>query len=137
MNNIHPNIKVASARDWVDYELIDSGNGLKLERFGKYLFSRPEAQAVWIPLKSDDLWSKADAAFQTTGEENGGHWNFIKQIPENWVMHYKNINFRVRAGSSRHLGVFPEQAVHWDWIADIISNAHRPIKVSIFLVIQD
>lgn len=129
MNKILPTIQVASARDWIDYELVDSGDGLKLERFGKYLFSRPEAQAVWPPVKPVEIWSKADAAFQTTGEENGGHWNFSKQIPENWVMQYKNIKFKVRAGASRHLGVFPEQAVHWDWITDVISNAHRPIKV--------
>ena len=129
MNTITPIINVASARDWVDYELVDSGDGLKLERFGKYVFSRPEAQAVWSPLKPAAIWSTADAYFQTTGEENGGHWNFSKQIPDKWVMQYKNIKFKVRAGASRHFGVFPEQAVHWDWIADVIASAHRPIKV--------
>jgi 23S rRNA (cytosine1962-C5)-methyltransferase len=129
MKTILPTIQVAAARDWVDYELVDSGDGLKLERFGKYLFSRPEAQAVWPPAKPAEIWSKTDAAFQTTGEENGGHWSFNKQIPDNWVMQYKTIKFKARAGASRHLGVFPEQAVHWDWIADAISNAHHPIKV--------
>jgi 23S rRNA (cytosine1962-C5)-methyltransferase len=129
MNKIKPAITIASAQDWVDYELVDSGDGLKLERFGKYVFSRPEAQAVWSPVKPAAIRSKADAAFQTTAEENGGHWNFNNQIPDSWVMRYKNINFKVRAGASRHLGVFPEQAVHWDWMADVISNARRPLKV--------
>ena len=129
MENLTPTINIASARDWIDYELVDSGDGLKLERFGKYVFSRPEAQAVWPPAKPADTWSKADAVFQITGEENGGHWNFNKQIPDSWVMQYKGIKFKARAGASRHLGVFPEQAVHWDWITDVISTAHRPVKV--------
>lgn len=129
MNTITPAINVASARDWIDFELLDSGNGSKLERFGKYIFSRPEAQAVWSPIKPAANWQKADAVFQITAEENGGHWNFNKQIPDSWVMQYKNIRFKVRAGASRHLGVFPEQAVHWDWMTDVISNARRPVKV--------
>jgi 23S rRNA (cytosine1962-C5)-methyltransferase len=129
MNKITPAINVSSAQNWVDYELVDSGDGSKLERFGKFVFSRPEAQAVWPPLKPAALWSKADAAFQTTAEENGGHWNFNRQIPDSWVMKYKNISFKVRAGASRHLGVFPEQAVHWDWMTNVISNVNRPVKV--------
>jgi 23S rRNA (cytosine1962-C5)-methyltransferase len=129
MNSILPKIQVTTAQDWVDYELIDSGDGLKLERFGKYVFLRPEAQAVWSPVSSSGDWSKADAVFQTTAEENGGHWNFKKQIPDHWVMQYKNIKFKVQPGASRHLGVFPEQAAHWDWMADVISQAHQPVKV--------
>jgi 23S rRNA (cytosine1962-C5)-methyltransferase len=124
-----PKIQVTPALGWVDYELIDSGDGLKLERFGKYIFSRPEAQAVWSPSMSERDWLKADAVFQTTAEENGGHWNFIHQIPDHWLMQYKKIKFKVQPGASRHLGVFPEQASHWDWMADVISKAHRPVKV--------
>jgi 23S rRNA (cytosine1962-C5)-methyltransferase len=124
-----PKILVTTAQNWVDYELIDSGDGLKLERFGKFVFSRPEAQAVWSPILPSGDWLKADAVFQTTAEENGGHWNFKRQIPEHWSMQYKNIKFKVQPGASRHLGVFPEQAAHWDWMAEVISNAHRPFKV--------
>ncbi len=129
MNTPFPAINIASASNWIDYELIDSGNGVKIERFGKFVFSRPEAQAVWSPLKSAALWSKADAVFQTTAEENGGHWNFNHQIPDSWVMRYKDLSFKVRAGASRHLGVFPEQAAHWDWMTGLISAAKRPVKV--------
>jgi len=129
MNNTAPTINIASAKDWVDYELIDSGDGIKLERFGKFVFSRPEAQAVWSPLKPASIWSKADAVFQTTTEENGGHWNFNRQIVDTWVMKYKDLSFKARAGASRHLGVFPEQAAHWDWMTGVISAVHRPVKV--------
>lgn len=124
-----PAINVAIARDWTDYELVDTGDGSKLERFGKFTFSRPEAQAVWPAAQSSAIWSKADAVFQTTGEENGGHWLFKKPLPESWVMQYKSLKFKVQAGASRHLGVFPEQAVHWDWMSETIADAHRPVKV--------
>jgi 23S rRNA (cytosine1962-C5)-methyltransferase len=129
MSNKAPTIQVSAAQEWIDYELIDSGDGLKLERFGKYTFSRPEAQAVWSPARPAGAWSKVDAVFQTTAEENGGHWLFNKKLPENWIMEYKGIKFKVQAGASRHLGVFPEQAVHWDWMTAAISGANRPIKV--------
>lgn len=129
MSNKAPTIQVSSAQEWIDFELIDSGDGLKLERFGKYTFSRPEAQAVWPPARPAGAWSKADAVFQTTAEENGGHWLFNKKLPEYWKMEYKGIKFKVQAGASRHLGVFPEQAVHWDWMTAAISGANRPVKV--------
>jgi 23S rRNA (cytosine1962-C5)-methyltransferase len=124
-----PEIIVSSARDWNDYELLDSGDGQKLERFGKYTFIRPEAQAVWGKGLRSEAWNKADAVFQTTMEENGGHWIFKQTIPENWVMRYKELKFKVQTSASRHLGVFPEQAVHWDWVSNAISISQHPLKV--------
>ncbi|MBA4420146.1 MAG: SAM-dependent methyltransferase [Anaerolinea sp.] len=126
---IIPAIHTISAPNWKDYELIDTGEGSKLERFGNYTFLRPEAQAVWPAALPRSSWEKADAIFQTTGEENGGHWKFNKIIPDNWLMQYMNIRFKVQAGGSRHLGVFPEQAAHWDWMKGHIQNAKRQIKV--------
>jgi len=124
-----PEIIVSSAWDWTDYELIDSGDGLKFERFGKYTFIRPEAQAVWAKGLKIEAWNKADAVFQTTMEENGGHWIFKQTIPENWVMRYKELKFKVQTSASRHLGVFPEQAVHWDWMSNVISTSQHPLKI--------
>jgi 23S rRNA (cytosine1962-C5)-methyltransferase len=129
MNKQTPAINVATAKDWIDHELVDSGDGLKVERFGKFVFLRPEAQAVWSPIKGAVVWSKADAVFQTTAEENGGHWSFNHQIPDSWVMQYKDLSFKARAGASRHLGVFPEQAAHWDWMTGLITAANRSVKV--------
>lgn len=98
------------APTWADYELIDSGNGAKLERFGKYTFLRPEPQAIWQP--KIESW-QPDAVF--VGEEEG-HWQFKKPVPKRWPMVYKDINFWVEATPFRHLGVFPEQASQWEWM---------------------
>ena len=73
---------------WKDYELLDSGDGLKLERFGSYTFVRPEVQALWRPSLPDSSWDSAHAVFQPSGEESGGHWVFRKKIPEQWEMNY-------------------------------------------------
>lgn len=124
-----PLIKVASTDIWKDYSLVDSGRGLKLERFGKYQFVRPEAQAVWEPSLNMSAWDKADAVFQSTGEEHGGHWIFKNKIPESWTMQYEGLRFKATAGAARHLGVFPEQAVHWDWMIAAIPRSGRACRV--------
>jgi len=126
---------------WRDYELLDSGDGLKLERFGAYTFARPEAQAMWTPSLSKKEWDAAHAVFQPTAEESGGHWIEKKKIPEKWKMEYdlapspsptgrgESIRFWVMTTPGRHLGVFPEVASHWDWMADCISRNARPANV--------
>ncbi len=124
-----PAIELLSAPDWKDYELLDSGNGLKLERFGRYRFERPEHQAVWKPALSAREWDTADAIFQPTSDESGGKWQFKKVLEPSWEMHYRHLAFMARTGNSRHLGVFPEQAAHWNWIAEQISSGGRPVSV--------
>jgi len=119
---------------WKDYELLDSGDGLKLERFGKYVFERPEAQAMWSPALPASEWNNAHAVFQPTAEESGGHWIEKKKLPEKWEMKYplpllQDLTFTVMTTPGRHLGVFPEVASHWDFMADLIREAGRPIKV--------
>jgi 23S rRNA (cytosine1962-C5)-methyltransferase len=114
---------------WKDYELVDSGSGLKLERFGKYLFSRPEAQAVWQKSLPPLQWEQAAAIFQTTGEENGGHWIFKSKIPDRWQITYQDLRCWIQPAASRHLGIFPEQATHWDWMRDQLANFKRPARV--------
>ena len=122
------------ASNWKDYALLDSGDGLKLERFGKYIFVRPESQAMW-KRSLDAEWKKADAVFISTGEESGGHWDFKKKVDEHWTMRYplphsKNgLTFKAMTTPGRHLGVFPEVASHWDFMADRIHQADSPPNV--------
>ena len=114
--------------NWKDYALLDSGDGLKLERFGKYVFARPESQAMWKRSLTSE-WKNADAIFQPTGEESGGHWDIKKKIPEKWIMQYGDLHFWTMTTPGRHLGVFPEVAVHWDWTSEVIANANREVNV--------
>lgn len=124
-----PSPQFLQSPDWVDYVLIDSGNGSKLERFGPYQFIRPEPEAVWKPALPEKDWNNANAFFQTSPEENGGHWQFRKPVKDRWTMQYKDLKFWVQPTNSRHLGVFPEQACQWDWITDQIIKANRPTRV--------
>lgn len=128
MNKI-PIIHTLCSSAWRDYELIDSGEGYKLERFGKYTFARPEAQAVWKKSLPPTRWNNADVFFQVTREENGGHWVFKTQVPARWPIQYKNLKCWVQPTASRHVGLFPEQATHWDWIHEQITLADRPVRV--------
>ena len=125
--------------NWKDYALLDSGDGLKLERFGKYVFARPESQAMWKRSLTSE-WKDADAVFIPSGEESGGHWDFKKKVDEKWEMKYTltpspspmgrgEIRFWTMTTPGRHLGVFPEVAAHWDWTRDLISKSNREINV--------
>ena len=124
--------------NWKDYELLDSGDGLKLERFGKYIFARPESQAMWSRALPQSEWNNAHAVFQPTGEESGGHWDFKKKIDEKWVMsyplpHQSELKFIAMTTPGRHLGVFPEVAAHWDFMADSVQKAgQRPNILNLF-----
>ncbi len=124
-----PELRLLSSPDWKDYELLDSGNGQKLERYGQYTLVRPEPQATWQPGLPPKQWQAAHAAFQPSQEESGGHWQFNKPIEPGWAMRYKALKFRAQTIAGRHLGVFPEQAVQWDWIDETVRAARRPIQV--------
>ena len=125
-----PTFSLLQSRSWRNYELLDSGDGCKLERFGQYIFARPEVQAMWdraLPAKD---WSAADATFLPTNEENGGHWAFKKKEPERWEMMYQlaggaGLRFWAMPTAGRHLGVFPEAAPHWDFIAAATRRSSR------------
>ncbi|MCI0555872.1 MAG: class I SAM-dependent methyltransferase [Anaerolineae bacterium] len=125
------------ASHWTDYALLDSGDGLKLERFGNYVFVRPESQAMW-KRSLDAEWKQAHAVFQPTGEESGGHWDFKKKVKEKWEMRYVldpsliergKLKFWVMTTPGRHLGVFPEVAAHWDWFSGLIAGPKKEINV--------
>jgi 23S rRNA (cytosine1962-C5)-methyltransferase len=118
---------------WSDYELIDSGGGQKLERYGPYTFVRPEHQAIWNPALPQGRWQQAHAIFQPAREESGGRWQFNQPVKTPWQMQYKKLRFLSFTANSRHMGVFPEQAAHWDWIAALIeqrvASSQNPVKV--------
>jgi 23S rRNA (cytosine1962-C5)-methyltransferase len=115
---------------WGDYTLLDSGDGRKLERFGAFTLIRPESLATWRPALPKEAWDAADAAFETKGQGEGGTWNLRRAAMEPcWQMRYGMLCFCVELTSSRHVGVFPEHAVHWDWISDRIREAGRPVRV--------
>lgn len=123
-----PSFTLLESPHWRDYELLDSGDGLKLERFGSYVFARPEVQALWRRALSQKEWDAAHAVFQPTAEESGGHWIAKKKIPERWKMEYEDIRFWAMTTPGRHLGVFPEVAAHWDWMAGLVKKATRPVN---------
>ena len=133
MNASQPFTFLESSR-WQDYALLDSGDGLKLERFGKYVFVRPESQAMW-KRSLDAEWKNAHAVFVPTGEESGGHWDIRKKIEERWEMRYSlppsssSLKFWVMTTPGRHLGVFPEVAAHWDWFSGLIAQSKREANV--------
>ena len=139
-----PTFSLLESPDWSDYALLDSGDGLKMERFGSYTFVRPEVQAMWSRALSEKDWAQADAVFQPTREESGGHWNFKRDVKEKWKMGYaltpnllpqgegrgvRGLNFWAMTTPGRHLGVFPECAAHWDWSVDLVQKEKRPVKV--------
>jgi 23S rRNA (cytosine1962-C5)-methyltransferase len=126
---MNPKLTILTSAAWKDYELLDSGGGSKLERYGPYRLKRPEAEAVWQPALPEKDWNNVHAVFQPSPEENGGHWNNLRSMPDRWPMTYNSLKFWAQTSNSRHLGVFPEQAAQWDWIMDQVQTAGRPIKV--------
>jgi 23S rRNA (cytosine1962-C5)-methyltransferase len=118
-----------SSPDWKDYQLLDSGDGLKLEQYGPVRLIRPEPEAIWQPALLEREWKTAHAVFRPAPEENGGHWESLKELPARWQMSYRDLHFWAQTTSSRHLGVFPEQASQWDWMSGLIRGAGRPLKV--------
>ncbi|MEK7193076.1 MAG: class I SAM-dependent methyltransferase [Patescibacteria group bacterium] len=118
--------------NWEEYELLDSGADMKLERFGStskgFVLSRPDPQAIWPKTKPESEWKKADA-YYVRSEKGGGTWHFKRELPTQWEINYKKLKFYVRPTDFKHTGIFPEQSVNWDWIDKIITEARRPISV--------
>lgn len=122
-------LHLAESSQWHDYELLDSGHGRKLERYGAYRFIRPESQALWQPRFSQSEWDKADGVFQESSNKVESKWILKQGLPARWNIRYRDLTFRVEPTPFRHFGIFPEQAAHWDWIQDQITKADRPINV--------
>ena len=115
------------SQNWKDYELIDTSEGERLERWGKYLLIRPDPQIIWKNEKKSPLWEKADAMYKRSSGGGGGWKN--NRLPEQWKIRYGDLNFVVRPTGFKHTGLFPEQAANWDWFSALIRSAGRPVKV--------
>lgn len=124
-----PHINLLISKGWQDYTLLDSGNRQRLERIGPYRFIRPAVQAMWKPGLAVSEWQTVHGTFLSNRSESGGQWQMHKSIPSSWEISYKSLKFKAYLSSSRHIGFFPEQAPHWDWIQQIISAATQPVRV--------
>ena len=116
-----------TAKDWKQFEVIDTSGGEKLERWGDVILTRPDPQVIWNTPKGD-VWRKTNARYQRSSS-GGGQWQ-VKNMPqESWSIEYKNLRFKISPTGFKHTGLFPEQAVNWDFMADKIKNAGRPVSV--------
>ncbi len=115
------------ADHWKDYEVIDTSCGEKLERWGKYILLRPDPQVIWKTEKTVPEWNRLNGHYHRSSK-GGGEWEFFK-LPEEWTISYRELNFRLKPFSFKHTGLFPEQAVNWDWCSERIREAGRPVKV--------
>ncbi len=114
------------AQAWKDYELIDMGDGEKLERWGKYILRRPDPQIIW-PLNETPQWRKLDAHYHRS-KSGGGKWDYLSKLPEKWTISYGDLSFYIQPTGFKHTGLFPEQAVNWNWMMNKIKTSNRPIS---------
>ena len=112
---------------WKDSEVLDTSGGEKLERWGDYLLVRPDPQVIWNTPKDLPGWRKMNGHYYRSSK-GGGEWEFF-DLPKQWEIAYKDLRFNLKPFSFKHTGLFPEQAVNWDWFSDKIKNAGRPVKV--------
>lgn len=116
------------SNDWVDYEILDMADGKKLERWGKFILDRPDPQIVWKEKTNKELWSKANAIYHRS-KKGGGYWENKTSVPSNWQIKYKDLTFNIKQMGFKHTGLFPEQAVNWEYMINKIKNSNRKIKV--------
>ncbi|MBQ6540620.1 MAG: class I SAM-dependent methyltransferase [Oscillospiraceae bacterium] len=112
---------------WTDFELLDCSDGEKLERWGDYILVRPDPQAIWSTKRTNPNWRKSSARYERSSK-GGGSWD-KRSLPEKWQIRYGELTFNVKPMNFKHTGLFPEQAVNWDYIMDKIRSAGREINV--------
>ena len=117
-----------AATNWTDYELIDASAGERLERWGEILLIRPDPQVLWNTPKTDPRWRRAHARYHRS-HTGGGHWECYQPMPDVWQIGYRALRFQLKPMGFKHTGLFPEQAVNWDWMAGLIRRAGRPVRV--------
>lgn len=115
------------ANGWKDYEVLDSSCGEKLERWGSYMLVRPDPQVIWKTEKKNRFWKRPNAHYHRS-KKGGGEWEFF-DLPQQWSIAYKELTFQLKPFSFKHTGLFPEQAVNWDWFGEKIRCCGRPVKV--------
>ena len=115
------------ADGWKDYEVIDTSDGEKLERWGQYTLVRPDPQVIWKTDRKNPGWKKMNGHYHRS-KKGGGEWE-VFNLPEKWQISYNNLTFNLQPFSFKHTGLFPEQATNWDWFGKKIREANRPIKV--------
>ncbi len=115
------------ADNWKEYEVIDTSGGEKLERWGNYILVRPDPQVIWDTPKIDNRWNYMNGHYHRSSK-GGGEWEFF-HLPQEWSIRYRDLTFRLKPFSFKHTGLFPEQAVNWDWVSSIIKAAGRPVKI--------
>lgn len=116
------------ANNWEDYEIIDMANGEKLERWKDVVLVRPDPQIIWKDKSFPEKWNKVNARYNRSNT-GGGNWEYNKKMPSSWKVKYKNLTFNIKPMGFKHTGLFPEQAVNWDWMIDKIKQSKREIKV--------
>ncbi len=117
-----------SANDWKDYSVISTGDGYKLERWGKVILLRPDPQVIWKSSFDMEKYPDLNAVYRRS-ESGGGKWEIKKKFPPEWEISYKELKFKIKPMGFKHTGLFPEQAVNWDLMTDLIKNSGREISV--------
>lgn len=115
------------ADQWKDYEVLDTSSGEKLERWGDYFLVRPDPQVLWNSKRTHPGWKKKNGHYHRS-IKGGGEWEFF-DLPGEWQISYRDLTFHLKPFSFKHTGLFPEQAVNWDWFSEIIRMASRPVKI--------
>ena len=116
------------ANEWKDYKILDMADGQKLEKWGNIISSRPDPQIIWKEKTFPSKWKEANATYHRS-KTGGGSWEYHKKLPEQWQIKYKDLTFNIKPMNFKHTGLFPEQAVNWDWMISKIKNSNREIKV--------
>jgi 23S rRNA (cytosine1962-C5)-methyltransferase len=122
------NHKHIIAKSWESYTLLDSGKGRKLERFGNHVVIRPEPRAIWKPVLAPNQWGQSIAEYKEMSHKKWG-WEKSPKAKDNWDINYNSISLSIETKNSRQMGVFPENAAHWDWISPLITVAEKPFEV--------
>ena len=128
-NHSKTEISLTISSGWADYALLDSGDGIKLERYGDVLLARPEPEAFWSKSLSEQDWAKANATYHSPSGDENGTWSYASNFNNPWIISLGEIHCKLELSGSRHIGLFPEQYPQWLWLQDHISEQAYPTKV--------